>query len=202
MNLKNRLLVLAALLLSTASFAFADPTSPDAGSLTVTGHDTFSTSALTFITPFAASGNGSVFSNFSNGSVNYLLGTVDPFANAYNLNDFTITNSTGAVLSFWDDSNDAKAFTDPTTGYLDLSLYESGFYTINGGPALPGFVYVTFYGTSYTGAAFGEAFVATGGLFDPPRTPEPSSLLLLGTALCALGTAGYYVRRRRTSLHA
>lgn len=190
MNLKNRFLVLGALLFSAATFAYADT-----GSINVSGHDTFSLSSLTFISPFASTGDTGVLSGFTNGTVDYYLGTVDPLGSANNLKVFSITDASGNVLTFYDNYNDATSFTDPSTGDLDLTLDETGYYTINGGSALAGFIDVTFYGTSASGAA-DEDFTSSGGLIDPvSAAPEPSSSLLLGTALFAMA-GGIFCSRR------
>jgi hypothetical protein len=197
MNFRSRFLAIGALFFVAASAALADPVS---GSINVSGHDTFTTSALTFISPFASLGDSGVFSGFTNGTVDYYLGTVPPLGGAWNLKVFSVTDGSGNVLTFFDDHNAATPFTDSSTGYLDLTLDETGYYTINGGPGMAGFIDVTFYGTSATGST-GENFSSSGGLLDPAGVaPEPSSYLLLGTAIFALAGAYFYSRRRASCI--
>jgi hypothetical protein len=108
---------------------------------------------------------------------------------------FSVTDSTGNVLTFYTTNNAATQFTDSSTGFLDLTNDETGFYTINGGAAMAGYFDVTFYGTSATGAA-NSTFSGSGGLFG--IAPEPSSYLLLGTALLAMTGTVLFSRRSRT----
>lgn len=194
MNLTQRLLAISALFFATATLAVADPVST---SINVSGHDTFSNSSLTFISPFASLGDSGAFANFTGGTVDYFLGTVDPLDSVVSLGVFSITDSTGNVLTFYTTDNAATLFNDPTTGYLDLTNDETGYYTLNGGPQMAGFFDVTFYGTSANGAV-DESFSGSGGLDPGAIAPEPASWLLLGTALVALASTALFSRRRHT----
>jgi hypothetical protein len=193
-----RLLVLTAFLTVAASFAFADPIP---GTLNVGGYDSFTTSSLTFISPFASSGDSGFFSSFSNGTVDYFLGTVNYMTNVdAPLEVFSITNSSGDVLAFYDTGNAAVSAVDPATGFLDVTLDETGFYTLNGGPDLSGYFNLNLTGRSADGSDGGQAFTGSGAFTQLIRAaPEPASDLLLGTALFGIATL-FYTRPRKTRL--
>lgn len=193
MNISAKLLLLGVLLPAVAPFALADSTV-----VNVSGHDAFNASSLTFITPFASIGDTGLASSFSNGTVDYLLGTVDYMDGVSLLEVFTITNGSGGVLTFFDTHNGASSSIDSDTGFLNVTLDETGYYTLNGGPALAGFFNVTFDGNSVNGQSAGT-FAGSGGIFGAMgMAPEPPTALCLGSALFGI-TALLYARRRKVS---
>lgn len=191
MKISARLLMLGALLLTVAPFALADSTV-----INISGHDTFTASSLTFITPFASVGDKGLASSFSDGTVDYLLGTVNYMDNVSLLKVFTVTNSAGDVLTFFDTHNDATSVVDPATGFLNITLDETGYYSVNGGPAMSGYFDVTFPGNSADGQS-GGSFLGSGGFRNALGIgPEPPTALYLGSALFGMA-ALLYVRRRK-----
>jgi hypothetical protein len=195
-----RLFVCSAFLAAASSFALADPIP---GTINVGGHDSFTSSSLTFISPFASTGDSGFFSSFSNGTVDYFLGTVNYMTSVdAPLAVFSITNDNGDVLAFYDTGNGAISTVDPATGLLDVTLDETGFYTLNGGPDLSGYFNLSLTGRSADGSDGGQAFTGSGALTQLlAAAPEPASDLLLGTALFGLA-ALLYTRPRRTRLTA
>jgi hypothetical protein len=190
MNVSVKLLLLGALLPAVAPFALAD-----SSVVNVSGHDAFNGSSLTFITPFASNGNTGFVSSFSGGTVDYLLGTVDYMDSVSLLEVFTITNGSGDVLAFFDTGNNASSSIDSTTGFLDITLDETGYYTLNGGDPLAGYFNVTFDGNSANGQSAGT-FAGSGEVTGPVDVaPEPPPSLLLGSALLAMASL-FYIRRR------
>jgi hypothetical protein len=185
MKFRQTLLALGVFVVASASMALADPLS---STVNVSGHDTFSTGSLTFITPFSSTGDTGAAAGFDGGTVNYYLGTVNPLASiGSSLSIFGITDGSGDALMFYSTNNAASFFTDPTTGFLDLTNDETGYYTLSDGSVMSGYFNVTFYGTSASGASAGEDFSGTGSFLEPPSiAPEPSSWLLLATAGFAL----------------
>lgn len=194
-----RLAVCSTLLAVCAPVALAE-------SVNITGNVSFSQDTLTFAPPFATQADTGVFSAFSGGTVNYMLGTV-----FYTLGlpqtalAFTITNSTGDVLSFYDEVNSPTQSYD-SAGNLDVVLDETGYYTINGGDHLAGSFNLGFSGNTPTGSTTNVAFLGTGQLFQPidpsasAVTPEPNSLLLLSTGLLASAVLLRSSRRRFPAL--
>src|SRR5579864_3191146 len=98
MEFRQRLLALGVLFIASAPIALADPMS---ATVNVSGHDTFSTSSLSFISPFASLGDSGLASGFSGGTVDYYLGTVDPMETPSSpLMVFSVTDATGNMLTF------------------------------------------------------------------------------------------------------
>ena len=199
MNGLLRLAVCSLLLVAPSVPALADAVS-------ISGSVSFDQIYLTFAPPFATGTNTGYFSEFSNGSVQYFLGTV-PYSNGVPATElaFSITGGNGDVLRFYDQVNSPVRSTDGN-GDLVVALNETGFYNINGGTAYAGYFDLTLNGTSASGASGNVPFLGTGALTDPPPplpgftdvAPEPASILFLGTGL--LATAGLVrSRSRRTS---
>ncbi len=171
-----------------------------ADSVSVIGSVSFTPDCLTFAPPFATGNNSGLFSNFSGGTVNYLLGTV-PYVDGVPQTElaFTITAGNGDVLSFYDQVNSPLKSYDGN-GNLDVALNETGYYTVNGGAEMAGSFDLNLLGTSSTGADAKVAFLGTGELFTPTPaavTPEPGSILLFGTGL--LGAAAVLQTRRKAA---
>jgi len=191
-----RLAVCSLFLVVCSPFAMAD-------SLTVTGNVSFTPSSLTFAPPFATQADSGIFSQFSSGQVNYFLGTV-PYTNGFPQTEeaFTITsNGTGDVLAFYAVVNSPTQSYD-ASGNLEVTLDETGYYTLNGGPELAGTFDLGFDGTSPSGSTANVPFLGTGELTQAVSTavaPEPGSFALLGTGFLALAVV---VRTRRKVLPA
>ena len=188
--------VFCGILLSVCSSgAFAD-------SVSITGNVSFTTTSLTFAPPFATQADSGIFSTFSGGTVNYMLGTVPYMNNVPGTEEAFSITSGGNVLAFWDENNSPSQSYD-ASGNLDVVLDETGYYTFNGGQVTDGYFDVVFNGDSPTGSTSNVGFLGTGALTGPPPvfpataiTPEPGSFLLMGTGFLAM--AGL-VRRRRSS---
>ena len=188
--------VFCGILLSVcSSVAFAD-------SVGITGNVSFTPTSLTFAPPFATQTDSGIFSTFSGGTVNYMLGTVPYMNNVPGTEEaFSITSGTN-VLAFFDENN-SPSQSYGASGNLDVVLDETGYYTFNGGQATDGYFDVVFNGDSPMGSVSNVGFLGTGALTGPlpdfpPTgvTPEPGSFLLMGTGFLAM--AGL-VRRRRSS---
>lgn len=190
MNAFERLAVCGIFLVVCTPFALAD-------SVSITGSVSFSQDSLTFAPPFATQTDSGIFSAFSGGTVNYLLGTVTYTQGFYQTTEaFTITANNGDVLAFYDQEN-SPVKSLGASGNLDILLNETGYYTINGGTAMAGTFDLGFDGTTPDGSTSDVGFAGTGSLLVPAMTavtPEPNSMALLGTGL--LGTA-LLMRRRR-----
>lgn len=180
MNLKLKLAVLTAVLAVSAS-AFAAPLAPASGSITISGVDSWDATSITFAS------QGTVQS--ATGTFAFLSGrTVD-------LTSFTFANSNGVAL-----------FATPGTPLSALShFFING--PVNVVTDTPQLLNITGLGTfdefltlgapgsfSLTSSASGNFSFRLDASTAAP-TPEPNSLVLIGTGLAS--GAGMLMRRRR-----
>lgn len=200
MNRLAKLLACSTFLCVAGSIAKADVVT---GGVEVSGGASYDYSSLSFVKPFATNQDTGLFAPFAGGTVDYLLGTVDYMdAIGAPLKTFTITNASGDVLTFYDVVNDPTQTLNPLTGFLDVYLQETGFYTINNGPVLAGTFNLQLSGSSVMGASMtvfdgtGEASAFVGD------APEPASCFLMGSGLFGLAGLCAFKRRGNTALQA
>ena len=181
--------------LAAAPLAYATPIS---GQITITGNDTFDASTITFIPGTTqvgtSSGTMSMFSLNNSvttiGSLNYAVQTF-----ATPLQIFTTTQS-GVTLSYFLSSiyysNDSTTVVPGTTiSVSNLTIQGLGYFTETGYEQTAG----TFNLNSQSGITPTISFSDTSFATPASVTPEPSSLVLLGSGL--VSAAGMLIRRRR-----
>jgi hypothetical protein len=184
--MKNLKMILAVIVVlsASASFARADTIS---GILNITGSDSYTSGgAITFDNPAnVAAGSTGSFSFFTAGTL-------------FNINpngSFTITEN-GETASFLVTSviSDIVSI-GPMSGETTLMATGTGTFTMSG--LVNGIGLATFVDTSQSlnGVNQLTSFSASTNVVP---TPEPSSLLLLGTGL--LSSAGMLLRRRSRSI--